>query len=87
MQFGGTVLMRPERREHDHLALRRQLFPALDGAYQRWIAAADGSAFEDLILRGATHWLELARRLVELHAEHADRSAKPIVRETEAAVL
>ena len=68
-------------------ALRRQLFPALDSAYQRWIESADRSVFDDLIARGAAHWLGLAQRLVDLHAVHAEWSADPIAREVEAAVL
>ena len=68
-------------------AMRKQLFPSLEGAYREWIASGDPSAFGDATAQGATHWLELARRLLALHARHADQAAKPIAREVEASRL
>ena len=60
---------------------------ALSARYRQWIEAADRSAFDDLIARGASHWLDLARRLVALHAQQGEGSAEPIAREIEGAVL
>jgi len=68
-------------------AMRRQLFPSLQAAYESWLETADSSVFVVMVQRGAEHWLELARRMLTLHARFGERAADSIIAEVEASVL
>lgn len=46
--------------------LRRALFPSLQGAYDAWLASQDPGPLRALAKRGETHWLNAARRLLDI---------------------
>lgn len=68
-------------------AMRKQLFPALVGAYEHWRAGGDVDAFRGLAARGADHWRQLAGRMLALHERHAAAAALPVAAAAEAATL
>jgi hypothetical protein len=68
-------------------AMRKELFPQLQHAYQSWLAGGDRAVFADLVARGADHWRELAERMLELHRAHGEEAAKPIAEQVSAAHL
>lgn len=60
--------------------MRRELFPELGEAYQRWL---DGDAYVSLrttVERGAERWQETAQRLIGLHRDQPDTCAAEIGR-------
>jgi hypothetical protein len=61
-------------------ALRRELFPTLDRAYQDFAAARDLAPLKRAVREGRSHWLSLSNRILDLwHADGAG-SARPIER-------
>lgn len=68
-------------------AMRRELFPALESAYQDWLVDGDPAGLARLAARGRTHWLELAQQMLDLHARHGERAAQPIADAVRAASL
>jgi len=51
-------------------AMRRELFPSLLDAYQRWHADGDIAGLKAQVRRGRTHWQQLAQRILEMR--HVD---------------
>lgn len=47
-------------------AMRRELFPSLLDAYQRWHADGDINALKTQVRRGRMHWQQLAQRILEI---------------------
>jgi hypothetical protein len=47
--------------------MRKQLFPALLGAYESWRESGDTRALADLARRGVEHWEDLAREMMASH--------------------
>lgn len=68
-------------------AMRRQLFPALQGAYQAWLDSGDRTELADLAERGRGHWHDLAMRMLSLHRRDGERAAGPIADAVEASFL
>lgn len=59
-------------------AMRKQLFPSLPAAYGAWLQHGDRQALADLASRGATHWGDLAQRMVDLHRRDGTCAAASI---------
>ncbi len=56
---------------------RRALFPALAHAYECWLANRDLAPLRELAQRGESHWLNAARRLLEIvHAAPAEADVR-----------
>jgi hypothetical protein len=68
-------------------AMRKQLFPGLQAAYQRWLDGADREVFGELASTGAAHWRRVAYRLVELHREDPHQATAAIAEAGQAAAL
>lgn len=49
--------------------LRRHLFPEALTAYQAWLLSNDTQTLEQLAQRGVAQWLDVAQRMLALHAE------------------
>lgn len=58
--------------------MRKELFPQLGAAYQRWINGSDLSGLADTVDRGREHWLNIARRLLELYRANPAECATTI---------
>lgn len=58
--------------------MRKELFPQLRAAYERWLTDADLSALDETTQRGAAHWRALAGELLELYRRDGARCAAPI---------
>ena len=61
-------------------ALRRELFPTLDRAYQDFALANGLAPLKRAVREGRAHWLSLSNRILELWHECGARSARPIER-------
>lgn len=68
-------------------AMRKQLFPALVTAYDRWRDDGDIDAIHTAAKRGAAHWRDLAGQMLALHERHAGAAAQPVAAAAEAATL
>ncbi len=68
-------------------AMRKQLFPSVDAAYQAWLDHGDRAQLRALVELGRGHWHDLARRMLALHAQHGVHAAAPIAAEVESACL
>lgn len=58
--------------------LRRELFPALSQAYQRWTDSNDCSALRHSLRDGQRHWLKVARSMLALRRTRGSRCAGAI---------
>jgi hypothetical protein len=58
--------------------MRRELFPALLGAYETWLQTGDASALRDAVSRGHVHWRPTADTLVARFRELGDGCADAI---------
>ena len=87
------MLLDPARAASLHLfmanlgAMRRQLFPSLQTAYQTWLTSQDTGALAALAERGAEHWRALARDMLILHQRHGEGAAGPIAAAAERSAL
>lgn len=54
-------------------AARRQLFPALQHAYERWMERDDPTDLHETVRRGARHWHDVASRMLELYREYGEQ--------------
>jgi hypothetical protein len=68
-------------------AMRKELFPALQAAYRAWLDTRDARALEAAAVRGREHWLALAGRMLELHAQLGQRAAPVIAAAAREAAL
>ncbi|VAW82634.1 hypothetical protein MNBD_GAMMA13-1445 [hydrothermal vent metagenome] len=50
--------------------MRKQIYPALMGAYRHWTTHNDNRQLKQQITMGRTHWLQVARELLQLHNSH-----------------
>ncbi|MGI9302269.1 MAG: Sfum_1244 family protein [Gammaproteobacteria bacterium] len=53
-------------------AMRREIFPALYDAYQRWTETRNLQALKRAVRQGKDHWLAVGARIVEFHATYGD---------------
>jgi len=59
--------------------MRKQIFPALQVAYDVWAQGGDTGPLADLARRGVDHWEGLAREMMRVHARiDGPRAAEPI---------
>ncbi len=58
--------------------LRRELFPALDGAYRGWVATGDARSLKFAVRAGKDHWLGVAEQILEVHSVYGNDSASRI---------
>ena len=59
-------------------AMRRQLFPALQGAYDAWRHTGDTTPFAELARRGQAHWESVASEMLALHRARGKEAAVAI---------
>lgn len=57
---------------------RRQLFPGLAGAYRAWCEGDGGAALEQACEAGVCHFDDLARQVLDLHAQHGSAAGRHI---------
>jgi Family of unknown function (DUF6866) C-terminal domain/Family of unknown function (DUF6866) N-terminal domain len=55
--------------------MRREIFPALAGAYQEWLASGSQRPLEQIAARGREHWEELAQGLLRVAGQTAPAPA------------
>lgn len=60
--------------------MRRELFPELSEAYQRWVEGDQLQALRTQVQQGAQRWLETAHHLIGLHHDDPDVCATEIGR-------
>lgn len=60
--------------------MRRELFPELNEAYQRWVEGDRLQALHATVKRGAERWLETAERLLEIYRKRPETCADEIGR-------
>jgi hypothetical protein len=58
--------------------MRKAIFPALEVAYDDWLAGGGTQALADLAIRGQGHWDALARKMLALHTDRGPAAAVPI---------
>jgi hypothetical protein len=58
--------------------MRQAIFPALQTAYEDWLAGGGTSALAEVAARGRDHWDALAKAMLALHAELGPAAAGPI---------
>ncbi len=58
--------------------LRKELFPGLEAAYQRWLQGDRGRALRALAARGGVHWLGLAERALATYRQEPRAAAERI---------
>lgn len=58
--------------------MRRELFPELVDAYQRWVNGSDLGALADAVDHGREYWLRTAHQIVELYLTNGQESAAAI---------
>jgi hypothetical protein len=68
-------------------AMRKQLFPRLQQAYQHWLKHGDRGLFLDAARSGAEHWRSAAEQIVALHRQHKPGFAAAIAAAGQQAVL
>lgn len=59
-------------------ALRRDLFPMLNCAYQDFVQARELKPLKRVVREGRAHWLSLSNRILELWKDQGRGSARPI---------
>lgn len=57
--------------------LRKEMFPGLQIAYQRWLASGDLAPLQAVAQRGLEHWLSLGRQLLQLYRDLGESVAGP----------
>ena len=60
--------------------LRKEIFPALQRAYDDWRHSGDRAPLAAVAGLGRAHWERTARTMLELHQAHGSESARPIAR-------
>ncbi|MCB1787685.1 MAG: hypothetical protein KDJ33_15655 [Gammaproteobacteria bacterium] len=68
-------------------AMRRQLFPALEVAYDTWLVSGDTTPMGVLAGRAADHWRGLALQMLDLHRRFGERAAGKIAALVEQSTL
>ena len=68
-------------------AMRRQLFPALEVAYDTWLVSGDTTPVGLLAGRAADHWRGLALQMLDLHRRFGERAAGKIAALVEQSTL
>lgn len=58
--------------------MRKELFPGLLAAYQRWIETGDTGPLADVTARGRDHWLTAARQVLARYREHGESCLSPL---------
>ena len=58
--------------------MRKELFPALRDAYDRWLVEGDLCALDETVRRGAEHWRSLAERMLDLYRREGPGYAQAI---------
>ncbi len=58
--------------------LRRDLFPGLALAYDRWHQVGDAAQLATIAERGRAHWERIGRQMLDLHRHHGVAAAGPI---------
>ena len=59
-------------------SMRKELFPALLGAYEEWLGSTDFEPLDALARVGRSHWLGVARGMVDLYREQGCAAAAAI---------
>ena len=67
--------------------LRKQMFPALDDAYQDWVRTDDTRALKRSVRSGHAHWHAIGERIVECHRRFGDQCGAHIQAVVEAGNL
>lgn len=68
-------------------AMRKHLFPGLQGAYADWLGRGDWAVLEHLAQDGARHWLAIAEQMLEIHRRHGPAAAARIATAVESSRL
>jgi hypothetical protein len=55
-------------------SLRKLIFPSLMNAYHDWHSHADATSIRKLINTSQTHWLNIARNMLQLHNQYGEHS-------------
>ena len=67
---------------HFHFAnmspLRREIFPALNQAYARWLDDGDARPLKRAVRDGKRHWLSVTDQIMETYRQYKDQSAQRI---------
>ncbi len=61
-------------------AMRKQIFPELSRAYQRWIEQDDLGALQDVTERGERHWRDVALQMLDVYQRHGPECQSHIER-------
>lgn len=67
--------------------MRKSLFPSLLNAYEEWDSTGNPGKLSSIIKRGRDHWLELAKRIIDLCRNRGDQCQHEIVSLVEASAL
>jgi hypothetical protein len=59
-------------------SIRKEIFPALEGAYERWLATGETAPLAAIAEQGRVHWEHVARSMMDLHREAGAESARLI---------
>lgn len=59
-------------------AMRKDLFPALNAAYQHWVDRDDLSRLKTVVRSGKNHWMTVADRILQCHRRHGNQCQQPI---------
>jgi len=60
------------------VAMRKELFPSFDKAYQTWAETEDIKPLKTLVARGVQHWSKLAKEMLHEYQTHGDVDIKKL---------
>lgn len=63
--------------------MRKEIFPALSIAYEKWLEGDGGKALRETVKRGAEHWQAQAEKALAIYREHEGEGGKVLMRALE----
>lgn len=55
-------------------SMRKLIFPSIMNSYHEWVKSGDTSPIKKLIHKAESHWLTIAKQLIQLHKKHGAES-------------
>ena len=58
--------------------MRKELFPSLHKAYQKWLTSNDSSELNDLVEQGKIFWFDIGKRAIEMFRKDGKLAQEPL---------
>ena len=59
--------------------MRKEIFPALSIAYEKWLEGDGGKALQETVKRGAEHWQVQAEKALSIYRKHGGEDSKALM--------